>query len=45
MQETPVRSLIQEDPTGQGATKPLWVTAIEPVLSSLGATTSEAHTP
>ena len=43
MQETQVGSLIQEDPTGQGATKPVknhncW--ALEP-----GATTTETHAP
>ena len=44
MQGTRVRSLVREDPTCHGATKPC-ATAIEPVLWSPRATTTEAHVP
>ena len=53
MQGTPVRALVQEDPTCRGATKPvrapqlpnLHSRARESELLSLRATTTEAHTP
>ena len=43
-QETQVRALAWEDPTCRGTTKPFTPTA-EPVLSSPGAASLEAHTP
>ena len=42
MQETWVQSLVWEDPT---CVEQLCATDIEPVLQSLGTTTTEAHTP
>ena len=53
MQGTQVRALVQEDPTCQGATKPvhqpqllsLHSRAREPQLLSPHATTTEAHAP
>ena len=44
MQGTRVQSLVREDPTCRGATKPC-ATTTEPVLYSLWATTTEAHAP
>ena len=43
IQETQFRSLIWEDPTCHGATKPMQHRTICPVLLSLGATTAEAQ--
>ena len=52
MQETWVRSLVREDPTYRGATKPMrhnyWACALEPTSHnywSPRATTTEAHVP
>ena len=52
MQGTRVRALVREDPTCQGATKPVrhnyWACALEPASHnywSPRATTTEAHVP
>lgn len=41
--ETQVRSLVQEDPTYLGETKPMHATTIEPVLQSAECTTIAQH--
>ena len=45
MQETQMGSLIWEDPACRGAARPLCTTAIEPVLWSPGAASTEAQDP
>ena len=49
MQETQIRSLVQEDPTCRGANEPLrhdyYACPLEPQLMSPRAATAEAHAP
>ena len=45
MQETRVQTLVQEDPTRHGATKPNSETTVEPARHSSSAATTEAVSP
>ena len=45
MQETQVQSLVREDPTYRGETKPMCYNQLLSLCSSLEASTTKAHTP